>query len=112
MSGCDCGGLVLLVCKAYGLPVPEFSETAQADIPRVISSLAHGGQLVRLDAPEEPSLVTMATDSTAPDAINHVGVYVGGGDMLHVRRGATSHRVRISNPLIAPTIRSFYRVRY
>jgi len=110
MSGADCGGLALLVLRAYGLAVPDFACATQAELPEILQQVSSSGRLLPLAFPEEPCLVCLATCPKAPRVVNHVGIYTGDGNMLHTRRGRVSHLVRLSSPCVAHTVRGYYRV--
>jgi len=110
MQGADCGGLVLLVLRAYGLSLPDFSCAQQSELVDILNNARGTGMLEKIAAPEVPCLVSMATATEAPHVVNHVGVYVGKGNMLHTRSQRVSQLVRLSNPCISRTLRGFYRV--
>lgn len=110
LRGCDCWGLVMLVFAEYGVSLPDYriscfqSAAIHAQIERARVEWR------RLPEPAEPSLVVFK--STNPKArqgmTDHLGVYVGGGMMLHTLIKQQAHLDRISHPFWARKIEGFY----
>lgn len=75
--GLDCSGLVLRVFGAFGVKLPHLAQ-AQADFGEPVASLAAAqpGDLLAFDLTDDP---------TRP-YIDHIGIYVGNGQMIHAPR--------------------------
>lgn len=84
----DCSGLVVWAFRQAGLTLPHSSQ-----------ALAAGGQPVPLDQMQPGDVISLFPDAS------HVGIYVGGGRMIHAQfeglpviveslRGAPIHNVR------------------
>lgn len=84
----DCSGLVVWAFRQAGLTLPRSSE-----------ALASGGQPVAVHQMEPGDVISLFPDAS------HVGIYVGGGRMIHAQfeglpviveslRGAPIHNVR------------------
>ena len=77
-QGFDCSGLVHYVYKKHGVNVPRSSRDQFASLPAT-------------DTPQPGDLVFFRKNGV----INHVGIYVGGGNMLHAPQ--TGAKVRIES---------------
>jgi peptidoglycan DL-endopeptidase CwlO len=76
-SGFDCSGLVMYVYAQLGVQLPHFAAAQYRD-----------GRHVRMDDLRPGDLVFF-------DALNHVGIYLGGGRFIHAPH--TGDHVRISS---------------
>ncbi|MBQ9459100.1 MAG: SH3 domain-containing protein [Oscillospiraceae bacterium] len=73
-SGFDCSGLTLYLYKQYGYSLPHSASGQYANCGRKVSrSELQPGDLVFFSSP------------SSGGAINHVAVYVGGGQIIHAR---------------------------
>lgn len=86
-SGFDCSGLVQYVCRANGISVP-----------RVAASQRNAGKYVSRENLQPGDLVFFSNGG----GVNHVGIYVGNGNMIHAPQ--TGDVVKISS------INTSYRV--
>ncbi|MCV7170173.1 C40 family peptidase, partial [Mycobacterium manitobense] len=75
-SAFDCSGLVMWSFQQAGLSLPHSSQ-----------ALARGGQAVSMDQMQPGDLVTYYSDAS------HVGIYIGGGQMVHASTYGTPVRV-------------------
>jgi cell wall-associated NlpC family hydrolase len=112
-EGCDCYGLCRLVLAAeYGVSLPglpgdyadalRIRETA-ALFEKNIPVLAAG----RLGGPEEGALAVMAERGRPC----HLGIYAGGGYILHTKAATGAVCQRLSSPGLAGCIEGYYRAR-
>ena len=62
-----------------------------------------------MDVPEPGDLAVMNLDPMAPTMIQHVGVYVGNGRIIHTLKKRESHLVRIDDPYWSKKIKCYYR---
>ena len=89
----DCWGLVMAGHEALGAAVPDFAHDSE-DVLTVADEYGRQrdtGVWERLDAPVAPCVVAMRTHPRAPQAVNHFGVFIGGGKFLHILRGCRVH---------------------
>ena len=86
-SGFDCSGLVQYVCRANGISVP-----------RVAASQRSAGRYVSRENLQPGDLVFFSNGG----GISHVGIYIGGGNMIHAPH--TGDVVKVAS------INSSYRV--
>jgi peptidoglycan DL-endopeptidase RipA len=82
--GFDCSGLVVYAWAKAGVSLDHWTGTQWNSGPHVPTDLLRPGDLV-----------FFATDTANPDTIHHVGIYVGGGQM--VEAPYTGGQVRISS---------------
>jgi cell wall-associated NlpC family hydrolase len=75
-SAFDCSGLVMWAFGQAGLNLPHSSQ-----------ALAQGGQAVSMDNMQPGDLITYYSDAS------HVGIYIGGGMMVHASTYGTPVRV-------------------
>ncbi len=78
----DCSGLTMAAWARAGVYLPHYS-VAQYEQTRHISE----------DELRPGDLVFWADDASDPGTIFHVGLYIGGGDMIHAPRPGSSVRV-------------------
>ena len=92
--GFDCSGLVLYAWSKAGIQLDHWTGTQWTSGPHVPTDLLRPGDLV-----------FFATDTSNPDTIHHVGMYIGDGQMIEAPY--TGAKVRISsiwrNDLIGAT---------
>ncbi len=79
-NGTDCSGFVLSVYKKYGISLPHYS-----------GSQAKCGTTISLSEAQPGDLIFYGKGST----INHVAIYIGGGQVIHASNPKTG--IRISN---------------
>lgn len=109
-SGMDCWGLALAVLRnEYGKDVPDFDVCA-FDTPAIHTRYeAERGRWIQVEAPEPGDVAAMSLDSGHPGMVQHVGVYVGGGRILHTLKKRESHVVRADDPYWSRKIEGWYR---
>lgn len=110
-SGMDCWGLARETMKRFGKNVPDFTVSCFDTV--VINSLYDGERVkwswTKVDMPEPGDLAVMNLDPLSPTMIQHVGVYVGGGRVLHTLEKRESHLIRIDDPYWSRKIKAWYR---
>lgn len=79
-SGADCSGYVLSVFKKYGVSLPHYS-----------GAQANCGTTIKLSEAQPGDLIFYGKGQT----INHVAIYIGGGQVIHASSPKTG--IRISN---------------
>jgi cell wall-associated NlpC family hydrolase len=78
----DCSGLTMWAYRQAGVSIPRTSRSQYAGLPKV-----------PLDQMQPGDLVFFANGSS-PSSIHHVGMYLGGGQMVHAPR--TGDVVKVS----------------
>ncbi len=79
-NGADCSGFVLSIYKKYGISLPHYS-----------GSQANCGTTISVSEAKPGDLIFYGKGST----INHVAIYIGGGQVIHASSPKTG--IRISN---------------
>lgn len=84
-NGCDCYGLIVLIYKnELGIEIPSF----QIDHTKTKTVLEEYkkqviGNWVKVDEPELYDGIAMAEDPMHPSLVQHFGMYIGGGKIIH-----------------------------
>ena len=110
-TGLDCWGLCREALRRYGQEVPDFPQ-AVYDALEIHSAFAQedlSGRWEKLPEPEPGCVVAMAIDPDLPEAITHLGVYVGGGRVLHTIQKLNSSLFRLDDRFWGGKIRGYYR---
>lgn len=81
-QGVDCSGLVQLAYKAAGI-----------NLPRVSYQQANAGRRVSLDN-LQPGDIVAFDNSSRNNGADHVGIYLGGGQIIEAARPGTDVRIR------------------
>lgn len=104
--GCDCFGVVRIVySEAFGITLPsyadEYIDAAEAAETRkaIAENLTDWAQVA---PPKEGDAVVFRLPP-------HIGIYLEGGNMLHVREGAESCVESLASPIWARRIVGYYR---
>lgn len=107
----DCWGLVMAAHEALGVALPDFRHDPQqvATVAREFKAQAASGAWERLDTPVAPCVVAMRHDPRAVRCVNHFGVYVGGGRMLHILDKARVHVALVNEQPYAARIAGYWR---
>ncbi len=112
-NGIDCYGLFIEVMKRFGVAVPDF-----ADIVAVCDNTIGRSKILqdqidneweKISEPESGCAVAIAMDYENPDIIQHLGVYVGKGKIIHIFRKMGVILSTIDNPMIKNRIRGYYK---
>lgn len=91
-NGVDCSGFTMRVYEKYGIRLPHYS-VAQSQM----------GKKVTLAEAQPGDLVFYAKNGT----INHVAIYIGGGQVVHASNEKTGIRISSVNYRTPAAIRSF-----
>ncbi len=78
----DCSGLTMWAYRQAGVSIPRTSRSQYAGLPRVPIDQMQPGDLV------------FFANGSSPSSIHHVGMYLGGGQMMHAPR--TGDVVKVS----------------
>lgn len=108
-SGADCWGVFKMAQERFGNYVPDVTVDA-FDTEGIVREMTNQIRLwTRVEDPLPGDAVVMAHDPNIPEIIQHYGVYIGGGKMIHTIEKIGSMIVRIDHPLWKNKIRGFYR---
>jgi cell wall-associated NlpC family hydrolase len=112
--GCDCWGLVQLVCReCYGIEIPvdyDISAHAVLQVARAfIGQSLDAEHWQRLDEPKAPCVVLIANHEDHPHLVNHCGVYIGGGRFLHCLEKTGAITSRLDDLVWKRRVKGFYR---
>jgi len=108
-SGVDCWGLTRLVyLEQLGIDLPTYAGayTDAAERSEVKAAIENGRSLWTQTETPEPGDVVLLKITRDP---THVGIYVGDGFMLHVRRGANTCLERLNAPFWRTRVVGYYR---
>ncbi|MDD4985036.1 MAG: NlpC/P60 family protein [Dehalococcoidales bacterium] len=87
--GLDCWGLVMEVFRRYGIEVPDFDINSFAYM--AIDDLVQRETLTPrwewVDAPTDADVPLVALMRMHPRLVNHAGVYIGHGTIMHTTKG-------------------------
>lgn len=110
-TGLDCYGLVIEVYKKFGIALPESYECDFDDTTCINAMMQECKKNTavwqRIPEPVVPSIVAIRYGVPAP-LINHVGVYIGDGYMIHTRNKTGSVIESIYSPLYEKVIEGLY----
>lgn len=110
-TGYDCWGLAREAMRRFGKDVPDFSVSCFDTVQ--INGLYDGERVkwswMKVDMPEPGDLAVMNLDPQSPTMIQHVGVYVGDGYVLHTMKKRNSHMIRANDPCWMHKIKAWYR---
>lgn len=111
-AGCDCYGLVRLVLEevyGYCLPVLNADYTDALDIEQSKRLFMLNAPLLcgeKISDPEEKAVALIRMKGR----LCHVGLYAGGGFILHERHRLGSVCERIESPRLSGCVEGWYRV--
>jgi cell wall-associated NlpC family hydrolase len=111
LSGMDCWGLALAAMRQFGKDVPDFDVSC---FDTLSIHAIYEGQKARwawekVEKPEPGDLAAMCLDPRYAGLIQHVGVYIGDGRILHTMKKRASHLVKADDPYWSRKIVSYYR---
>ncbi|MDA8139023.1 MAG: NlpC/P60 family protein [Desulfobacteraceae bacterium] len=104
----DCWELIRRVFADCGQRLPSFA-VAAADAAAIAAQVdAARPAWRRLAAPEAPCVVAICNDDQDPARVNHFGVYLGDGTVLHTLEASGPCVWRLSHRWWAPRIEGYY----
>ena len=112
-EGYDCWGLVRLFYEQeYGLPLPtytgQYQDTSDSiGIHGLIAGGRHSKYWEEVNIPETGDVALLRVDNYP----KHVGIYLAGGNMLHITKGIDSCIEALKNPRWENRIVAYYRYR-
>ena len=108
----DCWGLVVMVYRdVFGVRIPldyDISAYATLAVTRAFQSQMENPEWFRLAYPLAPAVVAMAIHPDHPELVNHAGVYVGIGVVLHTTKPTGAILQRVDDPRIKGRIKGYY----
>ncbi|MBQ2594461.1 MAG: C40 family peptidase [Candidatus Riflebacteria bacterium] len=112
-EGCDCWGLVKLYFKqVLDIDIPDYrvdeSLIKEEISDKLIEKLKDNSPWEMIDKPEPNCVVLLALGR---DYINHAGVYVGRGQMLHAYSTSNSCIVNIDSPTWSYMVKGYVRLK-
>jgi len=109
VTGTDCYGLVRLVYKEkLGITLHKATSSAFASRNIETEFLAEtSSSWLKVPELEPFDVIAMAHDSRHPEVIQHFGIYLGDGKMLHTLKQIGSHIVKIDE--YKHYIKGYYR---
>jgi len=108
-TGLDCWGLCREALQRFGDNVPDFPMACYDALQINMIVLAEEPRWRRLDVPEHGSVVCFALDPMVPWLIQHLGVYLGGGRIIHTLEKRGSSLISMDHRFFRGKIRGFYR---
>jgi len=99
-DGADCYGLIRLVYKEeLGIDIPEFNSSC-SDVKRIfldyLKQISEHWELV-VDEPKLYDVIAMAYDPEHPKIVQHFGIYIGNGMMLHTLNHVGAFTAKVSD---------------
>jgi cell wall-associated NlpC family hydrolase len=111
-DGYDCWGLVLAIYRNdFGVRIPldyDISAYATMAVVRAFSHQMTDGDWTLLTTPATPSVLGLAMHPEHPDLVNHCGVYLGKGLMIHALKPTGVVVQRTDDPRIKGRIKGYY----
>jgi len=104
----DCWRLIQRVYADCGRTLPDFSAVATDAAAIALCVAGAMSRFVRLEVPETPCVVAICNDADDPTRINHFGVYLGDGVVLHTLATTGPSVWRLNHPFWAKRIEGFY----
>jgi len=108
LNGADCYGIIRLIYRnELAIEIPSFHSSCHSTKAIFSDYIKQISQFWQLS--KEPNLydvVAMAHDPIHPRVVQHFGVYLGNGKMLHTLETAGSHIVNIDD--MSYFIKGFY----
>ena len=112
LKGANCYSLVELIYREeLGIEIPNLT-TLSVNSRRVYLEFLKqiSENWIKIDEPELHCVVAMAYDMQHPKIVQHVGIYLGDGKVLHTINKINSHVVTLGS--LKPLIKGYYKWRY
>lgn len=101
----------MMAMRHFGKDVPEMDVSCYDTLS--IHAIYNGERArwawKRVEDPEPGDIAVMNLDPRFPEMVQHVGVYVGNGRILHTMSKRASHLIRIDDPTWSLKIVGYYR---
>jgi len=106
-TGLDCWGLAMVVCKRYGVDLPEYVISAKeyAKIDRERFRVPWE----KIADPHQYNPPLLVVIRMHPVYYNHIGVWIGGGRIIHTTE-ETGVVIESLNPILKRKIEGYYNI--
>lgn len=111
-KGLDCWGLVMEVFRRRGVTIPDYAvDTCFNTVAAFLrmSEATASGLWEAVPAPEVGDVVAMETNPDMPGCIDHYGVYIGQGRMIHTIRKHEVSAPKLRHAHMFGRVRGYYR---
>ena len=109
-EGLDCLGLFILVNKEYGIAVPDHKVSCYNTLAITYEALKRiKDSWEKIDEPVEGCGVAFAIDPAYPGLVQHLGVYIGDGKVIHTIQKAQSSLLDVNHTYWKNKIIGYYR---
>lgn len=86
----DCYGLFRAIYREYGIELPDYKISCFATEEIRNRYEKECGKWQRIEQPESPCAVALATSPRRPGMVCHFGVYIGNGKFIHTLQKTNS----------------------
>jgi len=109
LKGANCYSLIELIYKEeFGIELPKIRISALNSRRAFIEYLKQVSEhWIKIDEPEINCVVVMAHDMKHPKVIQHFGLYIGDGKVLHTLNKINSHIKSLDS--LKPFIKGYYK---
>lgn len=101
--------LKLLSHFGYSAKDTDTALYATEVVAGLIKDAEQSGKWERLEKPEPGCVVVLGLDPLQPDVAQHLGVYVGGGDFIHILKKQGVVRTSIKHRYFSNKILGYWR---
>lgn len=105
----DCYGLFMAIYREYGIELPDFKISCFATKKIREQFEEEVGKWEKLETPDAPCAVAMATRIDWPGMVCHFGVYIGHGKFIHTLRDTASFVSTVYDPYWKKQIKGYYK---
>jgi len=107
-NGLDCLGVVMEARRRLGLYTPDIRIACYDAVEIGLAVVEEAQKWVRLEDPTPGCIALMAIDPERPGMIQHLGVYIGDGRIIHTLFKVNSSVIRIDDPYWSKKIKGYY----
>lgn len=111
-TGLDCWGLVMEVHRRMGNEIQDLAVTSCFDTEAAAAQAKRAiefGLWYRVEVPAFGDVIALETNPNLPGCIDHTGIYIGDGRMLHTIQKHNCVVVRLDDHWYKNKLRGFYR---
>lgn len=110
-TGLDCWGLCMEAARCNGVKLPEFTMACYdaLGIFTLFAGEKSSSRWTRVLPPVPGCIAVMAIDPDRPGLIQHLGLYIGDGIILHTLRKREAHLIKTDDRFFGPKIKGYYR---